>query len=291
MIEAPFTRRFLASLNPAVNVREATATNHAAEIFQHFSYIQVEQYRVPVWTLFYGRDVSREKLRLMRIHLWRIHNEREVLKVVLSECIQHHLDPSHPALRDYLARQSATLRQSQKEGFPQASLLSHAYALDELVHRTEITELGGILRDVSPGLAASVLPLTASSSESPPSPVFITVNGNLQVAGTIGGHASVTDSSFRGNETQVVQTLHHADLDRLADELSSLTAALNRGSPGQDQQADIKRVRQAEKAARRGRKRAVLRHLARTGKWVQEVAAQVGAELVVAVIKATTGMK
>jgi hypothetical protein len=227
----------------------------------------------------------------MRIHLWRIHNEREVLKVVLSEIIQRHLDPSHPALRDYLARQSATLRQSKKEGFPQVGLLSHAYALDELVHGTEITELGEILRDVSPGLADSVLPLTGRSDESYPQPVFITVNGDLQVAGTIGGHTSVTDASFQSTRMQFVQTLHDADLGQLAEELSRLRAELNRGSHSQEQQADIERVRQAETAARSGRRHVVGQHLRQTSKWVQEVAAQVGAELAVAVIKAMTGLK
>jgi hypothetical protein len=227
----------------------------------------------------------------MRIHLWRIHNEREVLKVVLSEIIQRHLDPSYPALRDYLARQSATLRQSKKEGFPQAGLLSHAYALDELVHGAEIAELGEILRDVSPGLADSVLGLTKRSDESHPSPVFITVNGDLQVAGTIGGRASVTDISFQSTRTQFVQVLQDADLGQLAEELGRVTAELSKGSHNQAQQADIERVRQAETAARSGRRHAVAQHLARTSEWVQGVAGQIGAELAVAVIKAMTGLK
>ena len=309
LIEAPFERRYLTALEPALEVGKAAQRSHEAVALHHFSYIESGRYRIPVWTLFYGRDIPPEKLRLLRIHLWRIHSEREVLRLVLAECIQHRLDPSNPALRDYLARQSSTLRQATKEGFPQASLLSHAYSLDSLVNTGEIAELREILHDVSPGLASSVMPLVHMTEESPPKPIYIvTVHGDLQVADTIdntgvqridrpgqlgaviSGQASVSGGTFQGSSTKVMQVLQTVDLTELARELQSLAIELERRMVTPEQHADVKMVREAGERAIKGDRSWVARYLERVGKWVLNVGTEVGTDLAVAVIKAAIGI-
>ena len=263
-----------------------------------------------MWTLFCGRGLSHERLRLLRIHLWRIHNEREVLRVVLAECLQRRLDPSHPILRDYLARQTSTLRQATKEGFPQADLLSHAYALDSLVNTGEITELREILHDVSPGLASSVMPLVHVTQDSPPKPIYIvTVHGDLQLAETIentgaqriehsgeigtvvGGQASITGGSFQGGgSTQILNVLQTADMVKLAHELERLSLELDRRAMIEGDRADAERLRQAGMSAQKGARNSVARHLRRVGKWALSVGTEIGTDLAVAVIKAAIGI-
>lgn len=122
--------------------------------FLRFSHVHSD--RVPLWTIFRKPDVHSGELRRIRTHLWRLHNEREVLGKVLAECLSRNIDPSREALRDYLARQSERLRKKEIDGLPQAEFLSRAYAEDELVNADRISELRQILRGVNKGVARSV---------------------------------------------------------------------------------------------------------------------------------------
>ena len=72
-------------------------------------------------------NISTEQLRLLRIS-WEMHNEREGLRLVLNAGLQKRIEPAQPAFRDYLACQSARLRQAKRHGLPQADLLAQAYA-------------------------------------------------------------------------------------------------------------------------------------------------------------------
>lgn len=187
LIEAPFTERFIASLDPLTKVDILSPDAHGSLALAHFSHIEYRGQRTPVWTLFYNSNISMEQLRMLRIHLWRLHNEREVLRIVLNSCLQKQIEPAQPALRDYLARQSASLRQAKRHGLPQADLLSQAYALDALVNASEITLLSQILSDVSPGIAKSV-ELTNSNTVSadPHGPAVYINKDTIQVVTGLG---------------------------------------------------------------------------------------------------------
>jgi hypothetical protein len=156
LIEAPFTERFIASLDPPTKLGIISPDDHNSLALHHFSHIEYQGQRAPVWTLFYSDNISTEQLRLLRIHLWRLHNEREVLRLVLNACLQKQIEPAQPALRDYLACQSARLRQAKRHGLPQADLLAQAYAHDALVNASQISLLSQILSGVSHGMAKSV---------------------------------------------------------------------------------------------------------------------------------------
>jgi hypothetical protein len=156
LIEAPFTERFIASLDPPTKLGITSPDDHNSLALHHFSHIEYQGQRAPVWTLFYSDNISTGQLRLLRIHLWRLHNEREVLRLVLNACLQKQIEPAQPALRDYLACQSARLRQAKRHGLPQADLLAQAYAHDALVNASQISLLSQILSGVSHGMAKSV---------------------------------------------------------------------------------------------------------------------------------------
>jgi hypothetical protein len=305
LVEAPFARSFLKALDPPVDADAVMAKTRDATAFHHFSYLEYGHHRIPVWTLFCNPDLSAVKLRLLRIHLWRLHNEREVLKLVLAACIQGRLDPSQAALRDYLARQSASLRQPTREGLPQASLLSQAYALDSLVNANDIGLLSELLRDVSPGLEASVALLAKAASVAPGQVTIIAANGDVQVArnienndarqdihpsGPVGaiisGNASVSGGNFQGSGVQNISVLDGVDLQRLASQLEQLAAALTQRASTPDQVAAAEQVKKAEGAAREGDMKAVWAHLKKVGQWALDIATQIGVGLAVAVIAA-----
>jgi len=289
-----------------MDVDKAIAEGRDALALQHFSHIEYRGQIVPVWTLFYGRQISDTTLRLLRIHLWRLHNEREVLRLVLAACLQKQLNPSQPALRDYLARQSSSLRQVKREGLPQSGLLFRAYALDSLVNASDIGALSGILRDVSPGLAASVLPLAENIMSIPDSAIYITVNGGLQVAdnidysqhiggaghigAVIGGQANVGGGNYQGGGTQNIQILDRVDMSQLADELQRLAMALAEKANSPERQAAVEHVKRAGAAAQQKDKMSAWNHLVRTGKWVFDIATQIGVSVAAAVIAAAIAL-
>lgn len=304
LVEAPFTPEWLALLKPPMDVTTPSPGNNDALALHHFSHIEYQGGIIPVWTLFYSETISSETLRLLRIHLWRLHNEHEVLRLVLAACIQGQLDPAQPTLRDYLARQSSALRQPTREGFPQSDILSRAYAIDNLVNGDYIEELNTILSDVSPGLAASVQPLIKNNESTPAQALYITNYGEVKVVentdnrdfsqkiedssvgAVIGGQASVSGGNFQGSGTQNIQILDNIDMSKLSDELARLVTELSQKAATPDQRADVELVRGAVDAARQGDKKSVWGYLKRVGEWVLDNATQIGVGVAAAVIAA-----
>ena len=308
LVEAPFRPEWLPHLDPPMNVDTSAPDDRGALALHHFSHLDYQGITVPVWTLFYNRTVFAAAVRDLRIHLWRLHNEREVLRLVLASCLQGQLDPSQPVLRDYLERQSRSLRQANRDRLPQTGILSHAYAIDTLVNADNLAELNEILCDVSPGLAASVRGATRISADAPAQAIYITNYGKVQVAGTmenrdytqkieggnvgavIGGQASVSGGNFQGSGTQNIQVLDNVDMSRLSEELARLVAELSQKASTQQQHEDTEIVREAMNAASQGDKESVWSHLKRVGKWVLDNATQIGVSVAAAVIAAAIGL-
>lgn len=304
LVEAPFKPEWLARLKPPVNVSTPSPENNDALALHHFSHIEYQGFVIPVWTLFYSDKISSETLRLLRIHLWRLHNEHEVLRLVLAACIQGQLDPAQPTLRDYLARQSSALRQPMREGFPQSDILSRAYAIDALVNADYIQDLNAILSDVSLGLAAAVRPLIENTGATPAQAMYITNYGEVKVVentdnrdfsqhiegsnvgAVVGGAASVSGGNFQGSGTQNIQILDNINMSELSDQLARLVTELGQKAATPDQRADVELVRGAADAARQGDKKSVWGFLQRVGKWVLDNATQIGVGVAAAVIAA-----
>jgi hypothetical protein len=304
LVEAPFKPEWLGLLRPPMDIGTPSPGNNDALALHHFSHIEYQGSMIPVWTLFYSETIPSETLRLLRIHLWRLHNEHEVLRLVLAACIQGLLDPAQSTLRDYLARQSNALRQPTREGFPQSDILSRAYAIDSLVNASYIEELKTILSDVSPGLAASVQPLIENKGTTLVQALYITNYGEVKVVentdnrdfsqniegGSVGavisGQASVSGGNFQGSGTQNIQILDHVDMSKLSDELARLVTELSQKAATPDQRADVELVRGAADAAQQGDKKSVWGFLKRVGQWVLDNATQIGVTVAATVIAA-----
>jgi hypothetical protein len=260
----------------------------------------------PVWILAYDATIDLHALRQLRMHLWRLHNEREVLKIVLSECLQRRLDPAHPALRDYLARQSRGLRKKNREGIKTSSILRYAYSLDSLINVDDIAELDHILRDVSPGVSASVLPLASQPVNVTIQSMQVAVYGEVKVdkshhsendysqyvhntgsAGAIiGGAASVSGGNFLGSGKQDIQILDTVQMEQLVRELSLLSTRLTEMASTPDEHAAAAAIQAAAESATKNDKQALWDSLKKSGKWVLNIALELGTGVAAAVIAA-----
>jgi hypothetical protein len=278
--------------------------------------------RIPVWVVYYDNSIDMPTFRRLRIHLWRLHNEREVLRLTLAAIIEDKIDPgTSPALKDYLARQSDRLHRHYVDGFVQRDILQYAYSLDRLVSADHISKLQRIIESVSPGVASAVFPL-ANGSDKEPSisegqsiTVVYAGDGNIintqkgQIAmgenpqnilntgnaGIISGRDTVASNAVGKGDQTVTQTwtqfAETVDIKQLSAELESLRAEL-RSQAGSDPDHDIAiaEIAQAEKAAAEGDKSSLRDHLARAGKWCLGVAKQIGMLVAAAAIAAAMGI-
>jgi hypothetical protein len=94
--------------------------------------------RVGVWIVGYGDEAPRDALRRLRIHLSRLHSEREALRNILRLVAEKRLDigsrtPAADRLQEYLNAQVQTVQRPRRFGFDQEPLLEAAYASQGLV--------------------------------------------------------------------------------------------------------------------------------------------------------------
>jgi hypothetical protein len=108
----------------------------------HHTTLEVAGRPVAAWLLGVGDAANADALRRLRIHLFRLHAEREVLKRILSNVatgrIVHEAGKPHSeALEDYLNDALQTLFRPSSHGVPQREILEVAYRGDELVSEGE----------------------------------------------------------------------------------------------------------------------------------------------------------
>jgi hypothetical protein len=90
-----------------------------------------------LWLLGLAPNTDRVKLRRLRIHLLRLHAEREALKQLLRLMSQKKLDPSSDEAQSYISDALGILNSPRKYGVEQPQLLEAAYESDELVNPGE----------------------------------------------------------------------------------------------------------------------------------------------------------
>jgi hypothetical protein len=258
--------------------------------------------RTPVWALLYNRSADPDAGRRLRIHLWRLHTEREVLRLVLAKCIEGALDPGFPALRDYLARQSEQLYRKQRNGFPQRDMLGLAQDVDQLVNEDRIAELREILCAVSPGISAAVVAVAEAAFAATRGNVYLSYqeSGQMtvhnegqhiaggQIGAVVGG--DVSGGAFQGSGFQQVGgVLADTDLSTLATELGRLRMALKTEATAPLHDVEVAAIAEAQLAAEAGDKDTTLGSLRKASKWALGVATTIGTTVAAAVIKAAIG--
>jgi hypothetical protein len=94
--------------------------------------------RIGVWLVGCGEEAPGETLRRLRIHLSRLHSEREALRNILRLVAEKRLDigsrtPAADRLQEYLNDQVLMVRRARRFGFDQEPILEAAYASQGLV--------------------------------------------------------------------------------------------------------------------------------------------------------------
>jgi hypothetical protein len=127
-----------------------------------------------VWLLRSPRSADPDRLRGLRLHLGRLHTEREVLSIVLSNIADHGLTLS-PAQDDplklFLEQADGFLRRESVYGFEQSVLLKAAYSADDLVNgqqrRSLLAALGQTSRTLRQRLEEATRPASADRPHFP----------------------------------------------------------------------------------------------------------------------------
>ena len=284
---------------------ESTSTLAVQELHT----LRVDNVEIPLWVLHYGPGTDRGELRRLRIHLWRIHQEREVLRIALAACLEKRLDPTtSPALRDYLAQQSKWLGKARTEGFPQRELLSHAYRLDALVEPGGLEKLKSMLSQLGPGLVHSVVSVAGQNAGSAHATnVIVYQSGGRMVVhegsgqhvdvggGTVGNivGGDVDNSMLVGvqNVTDSWKTFAAGtDMKQLAEELAVLRASLKQQAVTPEHDIAVAEIAKAEVAAAAEKPEEARSALKKAGTWAFGVATSIGVAFAAGAIKAATGL-
>lgn len=132
--------------------------------------------RVGLWLIGLQGGADRSVVRSLRLHLFRLHAERECLKHVLRVIIQRKLavtnssgePPDSPSnlLQQYLLGAGELFSNRNKYGLPQPDILTAAYAFDDLVTEGERSTLLSQLAQIRNSVKRTVSAYTAQSPDS-----------------------------------------------------------------------------------------------------------------------------
>lgn len=109
---------------------------------------------IPAWILRPSAEVDRQ-VRNLRVHLSRLHSERESLRILLRESARGRLDigsPNSTLLRTTVGRQAGLLLRMRSSSQPTAPLYDLAREADALVTLDDSSQLEAALTRNHPGL-------------------------------------------------------------------------------------------------------------------------------------------
>lgn len=131
------------------------------------SYQSATKNTIGTWFLENGANADRDILRRLRIHLVRLHAERECFKRVLQLIAKKQLavadtDPPSP-LADYLEDAAIKLRREWRDGLPQGDILRVAYDSATLVSEGERADLLSAITTAKRPLQRRVAAVTSAA--------------------------------------------------------------------------------------------------------------------------------
>jgi hypothetical protein len=194
------------------------------------------------WTLVGARNGDRDVARRLRMHLLRMHAERESLRAVLRALALGRItiaprEPAADALQRYLQESMRLLERKRPLGLPGAELLAAAQDYDELVEQGLRTSLLGQLEHARRSVAERVRRATMGRAREPATVYFISTRELTmhQYSINFGDHnvvhgdvvvAEQIQSSFNKAAAGEDNGQLRAYLKQLAVEVAELTKAL-----------------------------------------------------------------
>lgn len=221
---------------------------------------ELEGRTVPVWFLPREYPFDPELLRRIRLHLFRLHAEREVLKCVLSAAAAGRLaDAAQPepfaALEWYLSKTLPLIEKGKIYNVGPTDDLRSALRLGELVNPGERDSLLAQLRDVRTTIRRK-LELAAVNERLQPS---ITVNegGVVKVSGedksvniNAGGDFNAVGSNFGAGNTLIAESITQAQKSAASAELKDTLTELGEVVKAMGEELAQRDPGQADGAAR-----------------------------------------
>ncbi len=220
----------------------AVAGLDAAKLSLHHARVRSCGHTLRTWTLLGARRGDKDVARRLRIHLMRMHAERESLRAVLRALALGRLailpkDPAADTLQRYLQGAMRMLERRRPWGLDGGELLAAAQDYDELVEQGLRTSLMGQLEQARRSVAERVRRAIMKSAPAPSTVYFINTNEVTmhQYSINFGDHnvvhgdvvvAEQIQSSFNkasAGEDQKELRLH---LKQLAMEVAELTKRL-----------------------------------------------------------------
>jgi len=256
---------------------------------------------IGLWLLGAGKNASPDRRRRLRIHLFRLHAEKEALRLVLRSIIDKSIpiSPGSAAtdeLQRYLLESVRLLKKKTRHGLAQSELLSAAQEFDAEISPGErdtlLTQLARVRGSVKRAVAVVA---DAGGRIEHAAQVVQIFGGNVMTgdtynnsgqAGAIGPNAQATGNTFvqsRGVDENV-------DLAVLAQELGRLRTEMRGKATTAEQDVAVADVAKAEAAATKGDRKAIAEHLKSAGKWALDIASKIGVNLATSVLKGTLGI-
>jgi hypothetical protein len=265
-------------------------------------FIYSDDVLVGVWILQFDDEstINLPASRDLRVCLFRLHAERECLKHILQLVANKEkrtaLAISGDAFREYLEHAAGLLVRRFYCGIEQSDILEAAQDFDSLLNpgerETIFRELRGI--DVGREVIASLERLARPAKYNITN---IVQAGGKQEVGTMSGDSYKQEQGFQGPNMDVhdnVVTFNKAgqniNLQQLAGELDQLRQELKKRATTPDQDAAVGDVAAAQKAAENGDRATVMQRLKSAGKWVLDVAKDIGVKVAVEAGKAALGL-
>jgi hypothetical protein len=243
-------------------------------------------------------DLNYTVARAVRLSLMRLHAEHECMRCVSRGLLDGHLElrrdrDGFNALQKYIDDAITRVTRSEQT----AKKLSGA----------DLVELSREIADVvSPGERESVISLLENAKArrnivtkfKQYANVFIERveqmgdTYNTGQAGAVGPAASAVGTTFNNNYAGAWNNLKaDVDLAKLAAELATIQAEAKSRAATADQFSSLANLASAREAAEKGDGPTVMEHLKRAGKWIWELAKEVGTSVAAKVIEASVGIQ
>jgi hypothetical protein len=205
--------------------------------------------RIGVWLMALGDGADRDVARRLRLHLFRLHAERECLKQILRLITQGQLAAANTqgqaatapgnVLQQYLLGAADLFSAKPRFGLPQPEILSAAYGFDDLVTEGERTTLLVQLTQIRNSVKRSVAAYTQPPVDGEAA-VYIFENSNVSISREtrigaqtvtnnkieIGDHATITNSNIAVAES-IVDSLKNVQTSGASDDLKKALKELH----------------------------------------------------------------
>jgi len=196
---------------------------------------------VTVWTLGVSPEASRSTLRYLRIHLCRLHAEREAFRELLRRISRGDIpitrgSPESEVLQSYLNRISRLFFEERRYSVGQAAILKAAYLHDELVSSGERAALQAQLEGIRGNIKRKLDAIIEHDSQPAERPLTIYYNYTLQEGSTMSEqhvHLGNVGGSITGSfnvDSQINDSFNAIQRmegqDEIKQRLTELTAAV-----------------------------------------------------------------